>query len=461
MIQNPQILVVDDDQDALEQIMRYLEDDGFRASGVQSGHDALKVLANHEYRLVLLDLMMPGMDGYEVLEAIRRDYPEICVIVLTAHVTSEYISRALQKGAFDFIEKHETFEYLKPRIEITLQKFNITLEQNLQREKEHDEFHFDTLSNSSLAMQKTLELAKRVAKSDTTVLLYGETGSGKNRLAQAIHHNSLRSARNMVVANVAQMNPNLIESDFFGAERGAFSGAVKRRIGFLERANGSTLFIDEIGELPLELQPNLLRFLQDQTFERLGGDKVLKTDVRIIAATNRNLEKLIKCHQFRRDLYSRLNIFPIRIPPLRERKEDIPALASVIMKTMCARLKQEKRSISRQGMDRLVSYSFPYNIRELEALVERALILEDEEQLTFKSVLNNKLSSTVKPDDSLTNLSFREAKKAFEKSYIENLLLSVNGNISRAAQMADMDRKNFKQKMQSHGLRADVFHAKI
>ncbi|MBD3374246.1 response regulator [candidate division KSB1 bacterium] len=457
MIQDPQILVVDDDQDTLEQIVRYLKDDGFRALGVPSGHDALKLLANQEYRLVLLDLMMPGMNGYEVLDVIHRDYPEICVIVLTAHVTSEYISRALQMGAFDFIEKHETFEYLKPRIEITLQKFNLSLEQNLQREKDHNEFHFDTLSNSSSAMQKTLELAKRVAKSDTTVLLYGETGSGKNRLAQAIHHNSLRSDRNMVVANVAQMNPNLIESDFFGAERGAYSGAVKRRIGLLERANGSTLFIDEIGELPLDLQPNLLRFLQDQTFERLGGDKVLKTDVRIIAATNRDLEEMVSKNQFRRDLFSRLNIFPIRIPPLRERKEDIPGLASVIMKTTCARLKQERRSISKKGMDRLISYSFPYNIRELEALIERALILEDEEQITFKSVLNHKASLPPDADHLVTRLAFREAKKAFERSYIQDLLVAAKGNISHAAQMADMDRKNFKQKMQSHGLRAEQF----
>ncbi len=447
------ILIVDDNHDTRSQITRWLLEENYESDEAESGEQALKKMCKQTYGIVLLDLKMPGMCGFEVLTQIRKNFPDTCVIILTAYGDSQKIKRARQQGAFDFMDKPIKFVSLLPRIEIAHEQFNLSREKQYQFEEQFEKYKFDNIIAKSEKMQEIFEQVKNVAAEDTTVLVTGENGTGKELIASALHHHSQRVNKPLIVADCGAMAENLIESELFGHEKGAFTGAVKRTKGKIERAHGGTLFIDEVGEMSQKLQVKLLRFLQNRTFERVGGEEVLQADVRIIAATNKDLEKAKEERQFRDDLFFRLNVFPIHLPPLRERREDIPLLTEYIISNVSKKLNKKIKKISTSTLEILMTYDFPGNVRELENIVERALILEKGDSLSVKSLPANLGQTKNQSDENLSDFAFKDAKNKFEKNYVQEVFQKANGNISQAAKMAGMDRTNFRQKMDKYGIR--------
>jgi DNA-binding NtrC family response regulator len=326
------ILVVEDEPGIGDQLVRWLSSEGYDVEKVQTGKDALEILRKSSFNLILLDLRLPDIDGLEILEKVSKEYPEICNIVLTAYSSDESIIRARNLGAFDFFEKPVQFEALSLRIDEAIAQFWSQRQGEYQRQEQEKHFQFENIIGRSRPMVKMFEEIKRVANTDETVLLLGESGTGKNLVAGAIHYNSRRKNQTLVTANCTTLNETLAESELFGHEKGAFTGADARKIGKIERANRTSLFIDECGELSLVLQSKFLQLIQEKTFERVGGHELISVDTRIIAATNIDLERAVKERQFRNDLFYRLERFVIRIPPLRERKSDIRLLVERCIK---------------------------------------------------------------------------------------------------------------------------------
>jgi len=447
------LLIVDDDQDDRSQISRWLLEENYQSDEAENGERALRKIKHQTYSVVLLDLKMPGMDGFEVLSQIRRDYPDTCVIVITAFGDAEKVKRALKIGAFDFFDKPIKYNFLLPRIESAIKNFNLANERQYQIDEEFQKYRFENIIGKSKNMQEIFEQVRNVAAEDTTVLITGESGTGKELIASALHHNSQRANKPLIVADCGAMAEGIIESELFGHEEGAFTGAVKRKKGKIERAHGGSLFIDEVGEMSPKLQVKLLRFLQNRTFERLGGEEELQADVRIIAATNKNLEQAKEEGQFREDLFFRLNVFPIHLPPLRDRREDIPLLTEYIISKVNKKLNKRIKNISAPALEILTEYDFPGNIRELENIIERAIILEKGDSLTVGSLPANLGQTKNHPGGNLSEFAFKDAKDKFEEQYIREVLKKAKGNISQAAKLSGMDRTNFKQKMVKYGIR--------
>ncbi|MBN1466242.1 sigma-54-dependent Fis family transcriptional regulator, partial [candidate division KSB1 bacterium] len=374
---NPKILIVDDEPEARYQLSRFLRPKGYEVDEASSGEQALDKIGQALYSVVLLDLRLPTMDGFEVLRKTLARYPDTCIIMITGYPDTEKIKKALSLGAFDFFEKPIKYNYLLPKIENAVNRFNFKLQSMYQNEESLQQYKFDKIIGKSDAMKKIFTLIAKLTQNDTTVLITGESGTGKNMVASAIHYNSVRADKALMTINCGTIEESLIASDLFGHERGAFTSADKLRRGKIERAENSTLCIDEVGELPGHLQVKLLQFLQDRTFERVGGETILTANVRIIACTNKNLADAVKNHSFREDLFYRLNVFPIHIPPLREHKDDIPLLATQFLKKFAAAKKKSIHSITDRAMDLLLDYSYPGNTRELENVIERACIVEE------------------------------------------------------------------------------------
>jgi len=444
------VLIVDDEPETRVQITRWLHSEGYTTEEAASGEEALEKVKQTDFSVVLLDLKLPTMDGFEVLNQLHRDYPDTCVIILTAYPDTERTKRALREGAFDFFDKPIKFSSLLPRIEIAAERFNFAREGLYQREEEQRKYSFENIIGKNPKMREVFELVKKVAASDTTVLVRGESGTGKELIASAIHHNSLRADKPWIIADCGAMAEGVIESDLFGHERGAFTGALRRKIGKLERANGGSLFIDEIGDMTPKLQMKLLRFLQERTFERVGGEGLIETNVRIIVATHKDLEKVMEERQFREDLFYRISVFPIFLPPLRERIEDIPLLVDHFIKKFSMNLRKRVSQISSEALDILMKYKFPGNIRELENIIERAVILEDGTTLSAKSLPTDLGEFAAKKNIKLSELNFKQAKEEFEKWYVKEVLEKADCNISKAAKLASMDRGNFKEKMKKY-----------
>lgn len=445
------ILVVDDKPDMRVQITRWLREKKYETDTAQNGEEALAKIKTDEYNIVLLDLVMPGsIDGLTVLKRIRQENHEICVIIMTAYGSTEKTVEAIKLGAYDFLNKPINFNELKFRIEKVYEQFNLFHEAH-SRKLEAKE-RSDNIIGQTPGIKKVLKLIDKVASSDSTVLIHGESGTGKELVAQAIHYKSHRNQKPFVITNCAAIPENLLETELFGHEKGAFTGAIKTKKGKCELAHRGTLFLDEIGETSPALQAKLLRFLEDNKFERVGGEKVFEVDVRKIAATNKNLEEAIDAGEFREDLYFRLNVFPIYIPPLRERKDDIPLLARYFLKINSFKLKKNITEIAPDALEILKNYRFPGNVRELLNIIERATILEESEILTNRSLPDNLDRQGKKSNVQFSDYQFRDAKSIFEEQYIRDLFNAAGQNISKAAEMAGMDRTNFRDKLRKHGI---------
>src|SRR5690349_16868324 len=371
-------ILIADDHDALRRgLARGLTEAGHEVEEASNGNAAIERLHDGYYDVVLSDLKMGGSDGLDVLRTTRALHPTTAVILMTAFGTVNTAVDAMKIGAFDYVQKPFEIEEMEVKIAKALEVKRLKHEIEYLRHTQQDIYDFDRIVGASGALQSVLAIVKKVAKSNTTVLIRGETGTGKELIAGAIHHNSLRTSRNFVKVNCAALQENLLESELFGHEKGAFTGADKQRIGRFEQADGGTLFLDEIGDMSPSTQAKILRVLQEHEFERLGGTRTLRVDVRLIAATNRDLPSMVQAGQFREDLYYRLNVVSIEMPPLRERKEDIVPLAISFIRKFAAELKKKIEGVEPDAQKLLMRYNWPGNIRELENAIERAMLLAD------------------------------------------------------------------------------------
>jgi len=388
-------ILIADDHDALRRgLARALTEAGHDTDEAPNGNAAIARLHDGYYDVVLSDLKMGGSDGLEVLRTTKALHPSTAVILMTAFGSVTTAVEAMKSGAFDFVQKPFEIEEMEVKIEKALELRRLHRELDYLRHTQNDIYEFDRIVGSSGALAKVLAVVRKVAKSHTTVLIRGETGTGKELIAGAIHHNSLRAARNFVRVNCAALQENLLESELFGHEKGAYTGADKQRIGRFEQADGGSLFLDEVGDMSGNTQAKILRVLQEHEFERLGGTRTLKVDVRLIAASNRSLATMVANGQFREDLYYRLNVVAIDMPPLRERKDDIPALAEFFIRRFSAELKRKMEGIRPDALKLLMRYNWPGNIRELENTIERAVLLTEGSTIGLDDL---RLGETVTP----------------------------------------------------------------
>ena len=371
-------ILIADDHDALRRgLARGLAEAGHEVEEASNGNAAIARLHEGHFDVVLSDLRMGGSDGLDVLRTTKALHPTTAVILMTAFGSVTTAVEAMKSGAFDYVQKPFEIEEMEVKIEKALEVKRMKNELDYLRHTQQDIYEFDRIVGSSDALKRVLDMVRKVAKSNTTVLVRGETGTGKELIAGATHHNSLRTSRNFVKVNCAALQENLLESELFGHEKGAFTGADKQRIGRFEQADGGTLFLDEIGDMSPNTQAKILRVLQEHEFERLGGTRTLKVDVRLIAATNRDLQAMVQSGRFREDLYYRLNVVSIEMPPLRERKDDIVPLAGFFIRRFSAELKKRMDGIEPDAQKLLMRYNWPGNIRELENTIERAMLLSE------------------------------------------------------------------------------------
>src|SRR5688572_30135416 len=388
-------ILVADDHDALRRgLALSLTTAGHDVDEAPNGNAALERLHEGYFDVVVSDLKMGGSDGHDVLRTTKTLHPTASVILMTAFGSVTTAVEAMKHGAFDYVQKPFELEEMEVKVEKALELKRLRNELDYLRNERQENYDFDRIVGGSESLQRVLAVVRKVAKSNSTVLIRGETGTGKELIAGAIHHNSLRASRNYVKVNCAALQENLLESELFGHEKGAFTGADKQRIGRFEQSDGGSLFLDEIGDMSPSTQAKILRVLQEHEFERLGGTRTLRVDVRLVAATNRDLPAMVAAGQFREDLYYRLNVVTIEMPPLRERKEDVQALAGFFIKRFSAELKKKMDGLDSEASKLLMRYNWPGNIRELENAIERAMLLTEGTQITAEDLRLGEMAST-------------------------------------------------------------------
>ena len=446
------ILIVDDEESILRSLEGILSDEGFEVINAMSGAEAMEKIQEELPDLVLLDIWMPGKDGIETLADIKASYPSLQVVMMSGHGTIETAVKATKVGAYDFIEKPLSLEKLLLSVNNALEYYRLEQEINLLKEKENRKYN---ITGNSETVTKLKEQIRIVAPTNAWVLISGENGTGKELVAHTIHGMSPRNRKPMVEVNCAAIPEDLIESELFGHEKGAFTGASAMRKGKFDLANEGTIFLDEIGDMSLKAQSKTLRILQEQKFERVGGTRTIKVDVRVLAATNKDLEAEIEKGTFRDDLYFRLNVIPMRVPPLRVRVEDVPALVDEFQEEFSFRAKIEKKRFSGEAVRILKNYDWPGNVRELKNLVERLMIMTPDEVIQAKDIPSpfNK-SSEIKGgfESAFMLASLKEAKVEFEKTFVEKKLQEFKGNISQTAEAIGVERSNLHKKIKAYGL---------
>ncbi len=463
------VLVIDDEESIRQSLKGALSDEGFKVLEAGSGKEGLELVRSERPDVVLLDIWMPEMDGIEVLRLMKNEWPDQAVVMMSGHGNIETAVRATKLGAFDFIEKPLSLE----RLLVILQ--NLSGVQDLARENQALRKQVQKnrlLVGDSLVMKQIQEVIRRVAKTTGSVLITGENGTGKELVAQSIHAFSPRFNRPFVEVNCAAIPEELIESELFGHERGAFTGATTLRRGKFDLAHGGTLFLDEIGDMSLKTQAKILRILQEQKFERVGGTQTISVDVRVVAATNKDLKTAIQQGQFREDLFYRLNVIPFSVPPLRDRREDISVLAKYFMREFSAAHGRTIRELTSEALRVLEAYPWPGNVRELRNLVERLVILtlDSEEGLPVSAahlltnlhddsfslkmeeagIFGGNISSREAVITDVKNL--RDARQVFEKELILKTLKEQDWNISKAAQVLGIERSHLHRKIKSYGI---------
>ncbi len=444
------ILVVDDEAPQRTVLAGFLRKRGLEVLTADGSAEAAQVVASRTVDLVLTDLNMPGGDGLTLLDAVRGINPEVPVILMTAFGTVSTAVEAMKRGAADYLTKPIDLDELDVLVSRTLERRALVFENAALREQLESRYRLAGLDTANARMAEAINIAGRAAQSRATILIRGESGTGKEVLARAIHYASPRARGPLVPVNVAALPETLVESELFGHERGAFTGADRERRGRFELADGGTLFLDEIGDLPKSAQVKLLRVLQEQTFERLGGTRTITTDARVIAATNRDLPGLVRAGEFREDLYYRLNVVTLDLPPLRERREDIPLLVDLFLRRFAGEAPSTLEGVSREAMDLLIKYDYPGNVRELENLVHRATVLARGPLLTTADFPIH--VGPLKPEGPAASLPFVERVSEFERAMLIEALQRADGVQTRAARDLGMSERHLRYKLKKYGI---------
>jgi len=439
------VLVIDDEEGIRSVLADLLDEMGFETICAGDGKAGLQIALQQDCDLALVDLSLPGIDGLEVLRRIKENKFDLPVIMVTGYASMHTAIEALKLGAYDYIAKPFDLEGVQVTIARAIERRRLIDENRYLKEQMRQQFGFDNVIGSNPRIQQAYVLAAQVAGSNASVLILGETGTGKEYLARTIHYQSPRADRPFVKVSCAALPETLLESELFGHEKGAFTNAISRRIGRFEMADGGTLFLDEVGDMTPATQLKLLRVLQEKQFERVGGSETLKTDVRIIAATNRDLKKAILDKEFREDLYYRLNVVTIELPPLRERSEDIPELVEHFIHKYNLETGKKIEGVAPESMALLKSYSWPGNIRELENCIERAVILCHGRKILPQHLLFSGVT-TRNEEDSESSQHLKSLAEV-EREYIEDVLARCGGNQSRAASILGIDRKTLRNKL--------------
>jgi len=442
MTKKPRILVVDDETVVRESLKDWLMEDDYEVGLAASGEDAVSMAQEKSWDVILLDLKMPGMDGLETLKRLKKMTPEAEVLMMTAFATIDTAVQAMKEGAYDYLVKPFDPDEIEMHIKKIVAHKELLLENILLRQKLEEKYQYDEIIGKSGAMQEIFKLITRIAPTDSTVLITGESGTGKELIAQAIHGNSNRCYMPFIAVSCGALPDSLLESELFGYEKGAFTGAEHTKKGRFEMADKGTIFLDEIGDISLKTQVDLLRVLQQKEFRRLGGEEVIKVDVRILAATNRDIQTAIKENRFREDLYYRLNVISIHVPPLRDRKEDIPLLVETFIRRYCLEMNKEEMKMAPNALKLLLDYDWPGNVRELENVIERALVIGQ-----GKEIVADDLPFSRKE---LGPEKFPKSLKIMEQMHIERILEEADWNISRAARELDIDRQTLYNKIEKY-----------
>ena len=451
MMHGANILVVDDEVNIRGALVTMLQKKGHDVRGVGTGEDALERLAIASAELVITDLKMPGMGGMEFLRRLKDKWPDTEVVVMTAYGSIDTAVEAMRVGAYDYLTKPIDRERLPIVVDKALERYALTTENKQLRDRLETRTRFDQMVGESEPMQRVYNLVDMVAESAVTVLLTGESGTGKELVARAIHHKSTRANGPFVTLNCGALPENLFESELFGYEKGAFTGAMTTKVGRFELADSGTLLLDEVGELSLKSQVDFLRVLETKEFRRLGGTKLITVDARIIAATNRNLEEAVKQGDFREDLYYRLNVVPIRLPPLRERGDDIPLLAERFLSEFTAQHRREPKDISRDAMRLLRLYAWPGNIRQLRNLMERLVITVRDSDIQPEHLPEEIQAS--KEDARTMVVALGSSLKDIERETIRRTLAEVTNHREKAAKLLGISLRALQYKIKEYGIR--------
>ena len=439
------ILVVDDDSSLLDLIRMRLEDHGFHVAAAANEDQAKETAVRQLLDVAVIDLQLVNQDGISLMEELHLIHPDMPVIILTAHGSIESAVEAMKRGAFTYLTKPFDSRELILQIERALEKTKLTGEIKRLRELLGEKYNFTNIVAKSEAMRNILDQVARIAGTDSTVAIYGPSGTGKELIAKAIHIASPRKDYPFLAINCAAIPESLLESELFGYEKGAFTGAERRTRGLFTRADKGTLLLDEIGDMPFSIQAKLLRVLQERIFFPLGSDQPVSVDVRVIAATNKDLKDEVRAGRFREDLFYRIHVIPIELPALKNRKEDIPSLVEHFIKKYGDRLGKEIQSVTPAAMRKLMLYDWPGNVRELENIIEYAVVMTDTDILTDDLILQNDAGG-----DSFLN--FQEARTRFEKNYLLNLLKATGGNVSKAAELAGKYRADLYNLLKKHNI---------
>jgi two-component system response regulator PilR (NtrC family) len=452
------ILVVDDEKSMCEFLEIMLKKDGYEVTSTTSGEEALELLDKNLYSMVLTDVKMPGVNGFEVLRKSKEVSPDTVVIMITAYGSPEGAVTAIKEGAYDYITKPFRVEEVKLTIKKSLERSNLIRENIRLRQAVEERYKFWNLIGKSPKMQRVYDLVEKVSQTKANVLITGESGTGKELVAKAIHYNSDRKDQSFVTLNCGAIPENLLESELFGHMKGSFTGAIANKRGLLEMAAGGTLFMDEIGELPLPLQVKLLRVIQEREFKRVGGTEDIKVDVRIISASNQDLQQKVAQGGFREDLFYRLNVIQIKLPPLRERKEDIILLVNHFVRKYSAETGKEIQGISPEALELLLGYDFAGNVRELENIIERSITLETSPMITerhIRSYLNERMISKSMPptlEIPEEGIDLNKVVEDLEKAFILKALEHTEGIKKKAAELLGMNFRAMRYKLAKYDL---------
>jgi DNA-binding NtrC family response regulator len=443
--QNTRILVVDDEQIVLRSLSDWFRDDGYTVGTAATGKEALAKLTEEAWDIFLLDIKMPGMSGLDLQEKIMQIHPQAVIIIMTAFASVDSAVQALKQGAYDYLTKPFDPEHVGRLVKNAVESKKLAVE-NVRLKKSIDEsvLTHDIIGESE-GMKKVLEAIESVSNTETSVLIRGESGTGKELVAKAIHANSRRRYMPMIILNCGALPETILESELFGHEKGAFTGAQYRRKGKFELSDGGTLFLDEIGDISHKMQINLLRVLEEKKIRRIGGEREMDVDFRLIAATNKNLEEYVESGGFRSDLYYRLNVFTIQIPPLRERQTDIAMLAEHFLKKYSLTTNKQIEGISDKALEKMLSYPWPGNVRELENAIERAVVV-----CKSKTVEPGHLPMIRK---NMQGHSNGKTLDEVEREHVENTLAETNWNISQAARLLSIDRVTLYRKIKKYNLK--------